>query len=158
MKWRDILFVFFMFILLEMFVMYKSAQASVTFVQAKQVFARIQNQAGVHAVLRLDKTSEINAYATAYGVYINQGMLDFCDNESQSALVLGHELSHFNNGDARHEESFETRADREGYYYIKKLGYKNGISFMKKALKVFGDEGDEMHPKWSQRIRDLKYK
>jgi len=133
--------------------------AKVSFEQAKAVFSRIQNAAGTHTMLFLDSSSDVNAHATPYAIHINQGLLDFCDTPAEVALVLGHEITHFIHRDAAQvygNAQQELTADKEGYYYTVKSGFKNSLRFMKKCRKAFGDGGDEVHPSWSYRLKHVK--
>ncbi len=139
--------------------MVNTALASVTFTQAKQEFAKIQNISGVHAVLRVDPSLIVNAYSTTNGIWITQGMLEF-GTKPEIAWVLAHELTHFKYVDARNSPNkfYELRADKEGYYYCrKKYIKKQCLRFILHAKKVYGDEGkDGVHPSWSYRYKVLR--
>lgn len=134
--------------------------SSVAFKQAKDVHREVQNISGVHVLLKLDPSMEINAYATPYAVYITQGMLNFINTRAQLMSLLGHEVSHFNNKDpVKHQSGREeeSRSDKEGYYYCRKGGSTKHqcISLFKKMLKKIGNIEDEEHPSIKERIRRL---
>lgn len=103
---------------------------------------------------------EVNASAGLYTIKITQQMLSFLRNEHEAALVLGHEITHYNNNDCYKEGSqqMELNADYGGVLLMRKAGYNKciGLGFMTHMQKVFGDgDGDDIHPKWNVRYSRL---
>lgn len=135
-----------------------TSMAKVTFTEAKQEFAKVQNAAGIHTVLRLNPSLIVNAYSSVYSVFITQGMLNF-STKPEIAMVLAHELTHFNHRDGAYKPNKfdELRADKEGYYYCRKIYTKKQcLKFLLHAKKAYGEEGkDGVHPPWSYRYRVL---
>lgn len=135
---------------------------AMTFQQAKNVWGVLQNISGHHIHLHYDNDEEANAYSGVHGVYITQGMLNDLQTNDQLAMVLGHEMGHYAESHYRAEESTqqELDADRIGYYYCKKMGYKNCLSFLTRMQGLYGDgvglKGGDVHLKWSERLRRLK--
>lgn len=136
--------------------LYNGVYAS-TFKEAQEVFAKLQNLTGYHIVLKYSKDSVSNAYSTANCVIITQGMLNDCTNNGQLAMVLGHELGHYIMQDYRVKDnkSIELRADKLGYTFCKKLGYRDCLSFPKMMKARYGDKEGMSHPSWSKRIKEL---
>jgi len=155
---RSIIIITIIFILLETFVICKSAKAAVSFQQAKGVFAKVCNTSGYHLILKYSDDTNSNAWCDSYGtIYINQGMLNDLENESQLAMVLGHEVSHYVHKDYRKEKkNQEIDADKLGYYYCKKSGYKKCLGFFTNMLRKYGEEGDDgIHPSWTTRLQGV---
>lgn len=132
--------------------------ANVTFQQAKNVWAKLSNKSGYHVQLKYDDDMNSNAYSMANAVYITAGMLNDLDNDAQIAFVLGHELGHYIKGHYRREDSAkdELEADKIGYYFCRQMGYYDCVSFMYKMQKLYGNKGDEVHPDWNIRIRNIQ--
>lgn len=137
------------------------AAHAMTFQRAKALFSHLENTSGYHVQLLLDPDPDFNAWTNSpYSITITQGLLDFC-NDAQIISVMGHELGHIDHQDYRKDNSSydqEMKADLNGDYYCRKMGYskKQCISFMYKARKTDGeDEGDGEHPGWTQRIRNV---
>jgi predicted Zn-dependent protease len=131
----------------------------VTFQRVKNVYSYIENTAGYHIPLRYDNDPNANAYNYMGSIYITQGMLDLLSTDDEIAMLLGHELAHHANQDYRTKNSSvqELRADQHGYYYCKKSGHKNCLSFVRKMRKNFGHEPyDGVHPNWNIRYNKLK--
>lgn len=137
-----------------------NSYASMTFQHAKALFSHLQNKTGRHVILKLDKDKDINAYSTPYAIYIQQGMLDFVNKDSEMMLVLGHELTHFVYGDPKPpnipQAFYELRADKQGYKWCKALGYNKCLDFMKRMHKLGHDYGNGVHPSWTYRIKHAK--
>lgn len=135
--------------------------AKVSFERVKNVFSYVQNTSGFHVILKYDPDTEVNAYNDYNVIYVTQGMLDFMNTDDDIAMILGHEIAHHGNQDYRTENSSvqELRADKDGYYYCKKMGKKNCLKIFRKMYTEFGDEGDDgVHPAWSVRLNKLKNK
>jgi hypothetical protein len=146
------------FILLGLFITL-NVQAAVTFNQAKDVWARLQNVSGFHVTLKYDSDPYSNAYTDGKAIYITDGMLKDCQNKAQIAMVLGHELGHFIKQHPRNPETkaAELEADKIGFYYCKKMYSKNScLSFMTLMERLYGNEHDDVHPIWSYRKRQLQ--
>jgi hypothetical protein len=134
---------------------------AVSFQRAKVLFSHLQNVSGHHVKLVLLRDKEINAYSVSpYVILVTQGLLDFCC-DSEIVAVLGHELGHVANQDYRRPEGAvkeEVSADLVGDYYCRKLGYSNRqcLKFMRHIRKIGGEMGDDVHPTWSKRIKNLE--
>tara|TARA_R110000822_G_scaffold275773_1_gene397860 strand:- start:1660 stop:2136 length:477 start_codon:yes stop_codon:yes gene_type:complete len=110
--------------------------------------------------LVITNDNEVNASAGLYTIKITQQMLSFLRNKHEAALVLGHELTHYNNNDYYKEGSqqMELTADYGGMLLMRKAGYNKciGLGFMTHMQKVFGDgDWDGEHPKWMIRYARL---
>lgn len=146
-----------LFILLEGWII-SPAKAAVTYIQVKQVWAKMQNASGHHIILCLDGDKRSNAYSTPHKICITQGMLNDLNTNDQIAMVLGHELAHYVKQHYRHKnnKADELEADKIGNYYCKNLGYKKCMSFLTKMRQKYGEEGtDGIHASWSERIRKI---
>lgn len=109
---------------------------------------RVQTSAGIKTLsfapvsacdykVRLKFSSAINAYATGKSIIVTTGMMDFVENDSELALILGHELAHNTMGHVRksiqnillsglatrYTRPFESEADYVGMYYMARAGY-----------------------------------
>ncbi len=135
-----------------------SAEAKVSFQEAKQIFYRLERAAGVQGIpLRLIKSNINQAYSAKDHIGIYQGMLDFAQYPDEVARILGHELGHWVNRDAFKGKSFlsrkrELRADIIGDRLCRKLGYKKCLYELQHSLKYFGNAEDFEHPPYTERI------
>ncbi len=138
-------------------IIWSTSSAAVTFKQTKEIFAKVQNAAGYHVVLKLDnKEGDVNAFSTGYSIIVTKEMLNFCTTKSQMAFVLGHEIAHHSFNSRGSDKKEELAADLRGFQIAKKAGYNKGaIPFLKKAKKTFGDKGGKVHPDWSIRINQI---
>lgn len=135
---------------------YSGLSCAITFKEAKLIFRQLETKTNTYIVLHLDPSLQIEAYASPWGIYVTQGMLNFTTKD-ELAMVLGHELTHYLYQDSRHHPSVaqELRADHYGYKMCKNLKYKKCKSFILKMKKYFGEGGDDVHPIWSYRYKKL---
>ena len=131
-------------------IMLNCSYASVTMKQAREVLERLDRVTSTHHLLWRSSSKEVNAHASWSGIYINQGMLEFLDNEDELAEILGHELGHIHYGDVwqTHYKAMETRADIYGFNLAKAAGFNacNGAEVMHKFEIVFGNRVNNTHP------------
>lgn len=135
-----------------------SSWCSVTYQQARKVFAKVSNATGYHLILGYDSGLNSNAWAQDGVVVINQGMLNDVKNEAEVATVLGHEIAHYVRGDYRGNNSTlaELEADRIGVKYCQKAGYGNCYSWFYTAIKKYGSLSDSVHPTWAIRLKYVR--
>lgn len=73
--------------------------SAMTFSQAQRIYYTVAQKNGIRAPrLILNPTHKVNAAYTGSYVVVNQGMLNFVRNESEMAMVFGHELGHYTGG------------------------------------------------------------
>jgi Zn-dependent protease with chaperone function len=140
--------------------MASTANASITQQQAAQVFLKVVKVSGVSATLVIAKTAVINANSYLSVVTINRGMLKALRNVDEAALVIGHELTHQINGDSYKKGSrfIELAADRGGIRLAVKSGFNacRALGYMRNEISTRGDRGDDVHPKFSTRLKMLR--
>ena len=130
--------------------------AHVSFRDAQIVFNKLTHEANYYPKLRYSPDLDSNAW-TDENIYINQGMLNDCRNYTDLSMVLGHELGHYIKNDPRFKAARfrELRADKIGYYFCKKTGYSHCIRFMYMMNHKYKNDYDDVHPKWSIRIKEV---
>jgi predicted Zn-dependent protease len=126
-----------------------------TFKQAQNIYNRIVILNNIQAPpLVLNRTSEVNADETDRRIAVNAGMLRFVHNESELALVLGHELGHY----VLHHQTSNVRnefaADHQGAIFMSNAGYNRCL-----GAKIFlrfppVPKGSD-HPDNMDRIKQL---
>jgi len=87
---------------------------------------------------RLSMSNAVNAYANGRSIKMTSGMMNFAENDSELALIVGHELAHNTMGHikkivtnlvlsgfaTRYTRPFELESDYVGLYYVARAGYK----------------------------------
>lgn len=140
-------------ILLMFFVTLSSHAA--TFSQAKAIYQRIVAANGIRApMLTLSNSSEVNAQCGFMSISINKGMLAFVRNDDELALVLGHELAHFNLGHTSSTPMNELAADSLGAKYEDRAGFNHCKGVM--VLYRFHSAGSDTHPASDYRYKRLQ--
>ncbi len=119
-----------------------------------QIYQRVLQANGLHGVpLVVIRDNDVNADNAGDRIEVNTGMLRDVRNDSEMALVLGHELAH---GTLHHHMSTipnEYAADRLGAQYMNKAGYN--ICVGAKMLKRFGNHASNDHPAGTDRYKRL---
>lgn len=103
--------------------------------------------------LVLSKSSEVNADETPQRISINEGMLRFVKNDSELALILGHEMGHFYLHHGYSSIEHEFAADYQGGIFMSYTGYDicTGAQIFKRMYQ--GPSSD--HPRAADRIIHL---
>jgi len=132
--------------------------AKTTFKQAQEVFKELNKLTGQHLILKYSSDLNSNAWASITGITINRGMLNDCRNKSDLAMVLGHEMGHWLMKDPWSIRAYmymEIRADRIGYGLCQQLKYGSNQckSFFIMMYYKYGNESDEVHPTWLNRLQ-----
>lgn len=127
---------------------------SMSFSEAQAIYNKIAIINNIPApILVLRDNVEVNADETDTRIAVNSGMLLFVKNQSEIALVLGHELGHFT---LHHEYSsiaHEYAADYKGAIYMSNAGFKRclGAQMFKRMYQGPSDD----HPMAKDRITHL---
>ena len=126
-----------------------------TAVDAQQVYKRLITVNGIRNAppLTVSNDKDINAYATPDKIIVNAGLLAYVHNNSELALIIGHELSHILHHDDGSTILRELRADREGAIMIRNAGYD--ICTGAQALKRLHSNGGMTHPDSDTRYYEL---
>lgn len=103
--------------------------------------------------LHMYKSEDINAHYGWGGIFINVGMLRYARNQSEIALVIGHELAHYTLKHWRSNPANEFAADKLGSYYMSNSGYN--VCKGAKLFKRFDDKASKTHPSARERYRRL---
>ena len=100
------------------------AVSAMTFSQAKRVYYQVAKSsfAGVPKLI-LNPSNDANAAWTGMYVVVNQGMLNSVRNDSEMAMVFGHELAHYRLGHWGSNWANEFAADRLGFTYSVRAGF-----------------------------------
>jgi len=119
--------------------------------------------------LRLSQSAAINAYADGRNITVTAGMMNFAQNDSELALIVGHELAHntmghirksitnyvLSLGGTRYTRPFESEADYVGLYYLARAGYSpEGVEDFWKRLSTVSPKGinrAKTHPTFPER-------
>lgn len=112
------------------------------------------------------ESNEINAYTDGKKVVIFRGMLEFCKNDSEVAMILGHELAHKMlkhteygefTVDAEELTVAEANADKMGAVYMMKSGYDicKGRELWKRLEHNEGNYQNGDHPNYAYRYSEL---
>ena len=115
---------------------------------------------------RIVNKNEINAYTDGKKVVIFRGMLEFCKNDSEVAMILGHELAHkmlkhtdYSDFTENKEELTvaEANADKMGAVYMLKAGYDicKGRELWKRLEHDKGNYQNGTHPNYAYRYSEL---
>lgn len=120
--------------------------SAMTFQQAQRVYYQVgaKNFRSVPKLV-LNPTNNVNAAWTGYYVVVNQGMLNFVRNESEMALVFGHELGHWSAGHWGSNYGNEYQADKLGFNYAVKAGF-GGCKGAQILLRFNPDVVSKDHP------------
>lgn len=100
---------------------------SVTFKDAQRVYLKLTQVNPCFfkcPKLTYNPSLNIGAYTNIFRIQIYQGMLNFLQNDDELAIVLGHELAHYKNHSFYSSTQDELAADKYGYSYATKSGYK----------------------------------
>lgn len=102
-----------------------ASYASVTVKDVHDVYRNLINANGLimAPILVIDNSTEINGRYRNWQVHITTGMMRKLKNRDELALVLGHELTHWINGDTYSHYSVEYRADKGGAFLSEHAGY-----------------------------------
>lgn len=114
----------------------------------------------------IDDSTRINAYTDGTKVVMFQGMIDYCKNDDEIALILGHELAHVmlrHTNIAGHYDNdsemqiSEANADKMGAIYMMKAGYDvcSGREIWKRLRNDKGNYLGVSHPDYSYRYDEL---
>lgn len=111
------------------------------------------------------QSDTVSAYVNTSSVVLYSGMAEFAENDHQVAMVLAHEIAHYELG---HVLSYrgqaiqimrEAMADKLSVYYMEKAGYDvcKGLLIWKKMIKKYGDKPYySNHPSSSYRLEALR--
>lgn len=86
-------------------------------------------------------------------ISINTGLIDSALDDSEIAMVLGHELAHFTKGDSMSTIPIEYAADQLGGQYMAKAGYN--LCLGAKIIQRFGTTASSDHPAGTDRYARL---
>lgn len=120
-------------------------------IQIYQKILKANNMSGPQ--INFEYNSDVNAHAGWGGIYINTGMLADVHNDSEMALVIGHELAHYKLHHMRSTPMNEYAADQQGAYYMSKAGYN--ICTGAKLIKRFHAPDSATHPASDKRVHAL---
>jgi predicted Zn-dependent protease len=121
---------------------------------AQLIYSRILHSNHISGPpLKIEYNSDVNAHSTWYGLYINTGMLRNVRNDSEMALVIGHELAHYRLGHLQSTPENEYAADRLGASYMVIAGYN--ICIGAQVVKRFHSKGSKTHPNSDDRYYRL---
>lgn len=134
--------------------------------RVQRIYKQISVQAGLPLGIpvKIDKSPVINAYTTGTEIVVFQGLIDFCENDDQLALVIAHELAHntlmhlkIMTGDGALQSVLEAQADKMGAFYIMKAGYNicKAREFWSNMSKRSGDYPIGDHPPYAYRYAEL---
>lgn len=122
---------------------------------AKDIYIRIAKANGLRVVPELvvinDNSVNAEAQGSRIGIYV--GMLKNVRNDSEMALVLGHELAHGRLGHSGSTPSNEFAADKLGAKYAHSAGYN--VCVGAQLLKRFGSVASKTHPAGTERFKRL---
>lgn len=140
---------------LLMFMISITDSHAMSFKHVQDIYFKIAKANGMQVVPRLilKKDPSVNAEAFGYQISVNTGMLNNVRNDSEMAMVLGHELAHGRLGHASSTPANEYAADNLGAKYMKNAGYS--VCTGAYLLKRFGSKGSSTHPAGTDRFRKL---
>ncbi len=128
--------------------------SAMSFSEARGVYNRIARANGINPLpLKLLNSSEVNAEETGQEIYVYKGMLRFVRNQSEMALVLGHELSHYTLHHRTSTKRHEYAADKLGAVYMRKAGYD--VCLGAQAFKRYNSGPSDDHPDDLDRLHAL---
>lgn len=129
--------------------------SSVSFSHAQELYYRIAmaNHLAVVPTLVYDSTDEVNASQSGFRITLNRGILKFARNDAEMALVLGHELAHYELGHRNSTPSNEYAADAQGAIYMSNAGYS--ICQGAELLRRFHSKGSSTHPDSDSRFHRI---
>jgi hypothetical protein len=124
-----------------------------TFKQAQSIYYQVAHK-NLFTVppFKYDPTSDIDAYWTGYYVVVTQGLLDSVRNNNEMAVILGHELGHYQQAHWSDSKTNELLADRLGFTFAVKAGY-SGCKGMRWILRNGYENSD--HPSGRDRYNRL---
>lgn len=127
--------------------------SAMTFQQAQRIYYQVGAK-NFFTVPKLIYTpsKEANARWTGHFVVVYQGMLDSVRNQSEMAIVFGHELGHYQQAHWGRGKIDEYLADKLGFTFAVKSGF-SGCKGMKWILRNGGQVGD--HPSGRDRYNRL---
>ncbi len=109
---------------------------AMSFKHVQDLYNRIlqSNHIVKYPILIMVNNSDNNAGQDGSNLFIYTGLLKDVRNDSEMALVLGHELSHYTLGHWTSNYSNEYAADKLGAQYIHSAGYSicKGAQFLKR--------------------------
>jgi predicted Zn-dependent protease len=121
---------------------------------AMQIYLKLLRDNDLDGVpLLIVKNRDVNAANTGYSIQVYTGMLNNVRNDSEMALVLGHEIAH---GTLHHNGSTipnEYAADALGAKYSTRAGYS--VCVGANMLKRFGNRTSSSHPAGTDRYKRL---
>ena len=134
----------------------------------QQIFQKIRiatGRANEVPPLTIVNQPVINAYATPTGIFIYQGMIDYCQNDDEIAMVLGHEVSHVMLGHLdklaansdQEQQVLESMADKMGALYMMRAGYNicTGRAIWNRLTNQYGESMGGDHPDNAYRYEQL---
>ncbi len=128
---------------------------AMSFSQVSAIYAQVAKANGLivapHLVLSPDQS--INANAAGFRITVNQGLLNAVRDKDEMAMVLGHELAHYELGHKQSTIPNEYAADHQGAIYMHKAGYS--ICIGAQLLRRFGSKDSVTHPAGTKRFHRL---
>lgn len=129
---------------------------SMNFHDAQTIMAKLLKANGIKngPKLHLERNRDNNAYYSGNKIVIYTGMLTYCRNADELALVLGHELGHFTQSPYLSPWASEYDADRLGSNYERIAGYNQ----CKGAALIlrYHDGSSDSHPASNERYNRIK--
>lgn len=137
--------------------------------KAQQIYTELLKYTGAPYVfnpgLIIANTAIINAWTDGENVTITTGMLEFLENDSEIAFILGHEIGHGILGhlvsvDSIDQRLKESNADKYGVYLVLRAGYNpcNGYQIWHRFKEKFGNGLLTLdHPSEADREDSLKF-
>lgn len=125
--------------------------AAVTWAETRAVYnLLIKANHLSYTPLVLSSENEVNGYTDGFKVVITMGALKSL-NQSEMALLLGHELAHVKHNDADTDLGGKYQEDRADYYgsdYAEKIGYGKceQAKFFLKLYLAYGNNGGRDDP------------
>lgn len=125
-----------------------------TFQQAQEIYQKlIKNNHIGGPILVYSNSMVVNAYTNSKSIKITRGMLLFVQNRDELALILGHELAHYNLHHPGSTPKREYEADHLGGVYMSHIG--GNICHGAEVIKRFHDNGSNTHPPSNLRYLQL---
>lgn len=125
---------------------------SMSFEHSKLIFFKLSNNKP-YLDYHLEDSWEVNASQYNGGVYMYKGMLTFAHNDDEMALVIAHEIAHFQLGHWTSTPTNEFAADKLGARIAAAAGYNVCRGAI--LIKRFKDPGSKTHPSSDERYKRL---
>ncbi len=129
---------------------------AMNFHDAQIIMARLLKANGIQngPKLYLEKNKDNNAYSEGDKIVVYTGMLRYCRNADELALILGHELGHYTQSPYMSSWAAELDADQLGSKYERIAGYNQCKGAL--AVNRFHEPASDTHPPSDMRYNRIK--